>query len=90
MQGGVLMAIENTVKISVDDKNCYGVTSPDGRTRYDAKDRVIDLPPHEAKRILNSGHPGAQRYSKSWSMGIDLKAMEEERRKKACTSNTQA
>ncbi|WDL96941.1 hypothetical protein [Alicyclobacillus sp. ALC3] len=74
------MDARETVTISVDDPNCGGVTSPDGAVRYDANDRVIELPKFEADRILKSGHPGAASYRKSWSVGIDLKAMEAAKR----------
>ena len=46
----------DTVPIRIDDPNCRGVTSRDGRVQYnkDARGRVY-VPRHEAEAILASG-----------------------------------
>jgi len=53
----------DTAVIEVADPNCRGVTSSDGRVRYD-KDRKgrIELPRSEARKILASGHRDARPY----------------------------
>lgn len=71
---------QDIVQIAVEDKDCRGVTSPDGRKVYDAYDHVVELPKYEADRIMRAGVGPAQRYTKSWSMGIDLKALEAARK----------
>lgn len=70
------------VTIAVDDPQCGGVTSADGKRQFDTKDRRIELPEYEARQILASGHGGVARYRKSWGVGIDLKALEATRRKR--------
>ena len=70
------------VTIAVDDPQCGGVTSSDGKRQFDVKDRRIELPEYEARQILASGHGGVARYRKSWGVGIDLKALEEAKRKR--------
>ena len=74
--------VRETVTIAVDDPQCGGVTSSDGKQQFDAKDRRIELPEYEAQQLLASGHGGVARYRKAWGVGIDLKALEESRRKR--------
>ena len=50
----------DAVKIGLDDKLCHGVTSPDGRRRYDARDGVVTVPRYEAERLLRSGGPAGR------------------------------
>ncbi len=59
----------DAVRIAVDDPHCGGVTSPDGRRRYDAKDHIIELPRYEAHRVLGSGHPETRVYRPSFGGG---------------------
>ena len=70
------------VKVSIDDPNCRGVTSSNGRVRYDAKEHVVEVQRIEADKIVKCGHPGAKSYSKVYGVGIDIKAMEAARKAK--------
>lgn len=56
------MSRYDTVPIRIDDPNCRGVTSRDGRVQYnkDARGRVY-VPRHEADAILASGMRDAHR-----------------------------
>ena len=72
------------VKLQMDDPNCRGVTSRNNRVRFDAKDSVVEVPAIEAQRIVQSGGP-ASLYRKSWGVGIDLKALEQEKKRRDVT-----
>lgn len=59
-----------TVTIETTDPNCYGVVGQDG-TRYDHRgkhDGRIDLPRHEADRILHAGHPETRAYRPTFGL----------------------
>ncbi|SIS88439.1 hypothetical protein [Alicyclobacillus vulcanalis] len=64
------------VQLAIEDKNCWGVTSPDGKVRYDAKDHVVEVPRAEAERLLGTGHPMISTYRKYWG-GVNMKELEE-------------
>ncbi len=73
----------DTTTIEVNDKNCHGVTSSNGKVRYD-KDRKgrIELPTAEAKRILASGHRDARPYRPVFSMSLaEIEERAQERRR---------
>lgn len=65
----------DAVQISVDDPACRGVSSPDGRRRYDARDHVVTVPRYEADRLVQT--PLASRYHKGFALrcaGVDHRA----------------
>lgn len=66
------MAIEDKVHIETDDGNMN--FEQDGR-RYRTDDHLAEVPPHVAQKLMQAGVPGVRRHSKSWAVGIDLKAM---------------
>lgn len=59
-----------TVTIECTDPTCHGVVGADGR-RYDRRgngDGRIDLPRHEADRILHAGHPETRAYRPTFGL----------------------
>ena len=66
------MAETDLVPIRIDDPNCRGVTSSDGRVQYnkDARGRVY-VPRAEARRILASGMRDAHAGELRAGMGVN-------------------
>lgn len=60
------------VPLRIDDPDCRGVTSSDGRRQYnkDARGRVW-VPPAEARALLASGHRDTHRGELRLGMGMN-------------------
>lgn len=65
------------VQLELHDPNCGGVTSSDGRIRYDANKRgVVTVPAHEATNILQT--PLASRYRTGITTGFSIGNLQHE------------
>lgn len=61
----------DTAVIEVNDPNCRGVTSADGKVRYDKDGQGrIELPKGEARRILQSGHRDTRLHRPMFSLSM--------------------